>query len=269
MSKKTVKRNDPSLAVVYIRVSTDDQKLGPEAQLEACRRHAAACSMTIVGVYEDLGVSGSTNMMDCPALTEALDAVADTKAGVLLIAKRDRLGRDMMKIAMVTQRVEALGARIHSADGVPESDEPTAVLMRRMVDAFAEFELALIRARTKAALRVKKVKGERVGRLPLGHRVVGNKVIVDAPKMQQLRQVQQYARDLYQQGLTLQAIAKRFIAEGVQYANYNWQYTMHVHRVLNYDLSDRSVGVVSDRSVGLESDRSVGVAVDTESASEV
>lgn len=53
-----------------------------------------------------------------------------------------------------------------------DSDDPTAVLMRRIIDAFAEYERLLIRARTKAALQVKARRGERVsGRIPYGFRL--------------------------------------------------------------------------------------------------
>jgi DNA invertase Pin-like site-specific DNA recombinase len=41
--------------------------------------------------------------------------------------------------------------------------------MKRMVDAFAEYERLIIGARTKAALQVKKQKGQRVGYVPYGY----------------------------------------------------------------------------------------------------
>ncbi len=52
-----------------------------------------------------------------------------------------------------------------------EGDDPTAMLMRRIIDAFAEYERLLIGARTKAALRAKRARGERAGALPFGYGV--------------------------------------------------------------------------------------------------
>ena len=46
--------------------------------------------------------------------------------------------------------------------------------MRRMVDAFAEYERAVIRARTRAALRAKRAKGLRYGCVPYGFSVGEN-----------------------------------------------------------------------------------------------
>jgi hypothetical protein len=43
--------------------------------------------------------------------------------------------------------------------------------MRNIVNAFAEYERALIRARTRAALAVKRGKGERTGEVPFGYRL--------------------------------------------------------------------------------------------------
>jgi site-specific DNA recombinase len=60
--------------------------------------------------------------------------------------------------------------RIVSAAGEgTDGDAPTDVLLRRIVDAFSEHERLVIAARTRAALRAKARKGERVGRLPLGY----------------------------------------------------------------------------------------------------
>lgn len=59
---------------------------------------------------------------------------------MLIVAKRDRLGRDPMVVAMIESAVKRKGARIVSAAGEgTDSDSPTDILMRRMVDAFAEY----------------------------------------------------------------------------------------------------------------------------------
>ena len=42
-----------------------------------------------------------------------------------------------------------------------DSADPSALLMRRLIDSFAEYESLIIGARTKAALGAKKVRGER------------------------------------------------------------------------------------------------------------
>jgi DNA invertase Pin-like site-specific DNA recombinase len=91
MARRRKRDADPSLAVGYVRVSTDEQALGPEAQREAlegwCERHGARLCAT----FEDIGVSGGTPLEKRTGLNVALDALAEHGAGVFLVAKRDRL----------------------------------------------------------------------------------------------------------------------------------------------------------------------------------
>jgi len=48
--------------------------------------------------------------------------------------------------------------------------------MRRIVDAFAEYERLLIKARTRAALAVKRSRGERTGDVPYGSQLAADGV---------------------------------------------------------------------------------------------
>src|SRR4051794_29255249 len=160
------------LAVVYLRVSTEEQSIsgaGLNAQLDACRAHAARLGWELAGPapFADEGIGGAVGLDRRPAL---LDAVAAMETGgVLLIAKRDRLGRDPLVIAMIEAAVRRKKGRIISAAGEgTEDDEPSSILMRRMVDAFSEYERLVIKARTRAALRAKKRRRERTGGVPYG-----------------------------------------------------------------------------------------------------
>lgn len=110
----------------------------------------------------DAGVSGGLALEHRPALLAALDAIGG--GDVLLIAKRDRLGRSVLNVAMIERLVERKGARIVSAAGEGTDDDgPTSVLMRQIVDSFAQYERAVIRSRTRAAMAAKKRRGERAG----------------------------------------------------------------------------------------------------------
>jgi DNA invertase Pin-like site-specific DNA recombinase len=162
--------------VIYLRVSTDEQQesgLGLEAQLAACRALAARMGWEIVVVFED-GMSGGLPLAKRTVLLDALTALG--RGDILLVAKRDRLSRgDMMTTAMIEAAVKRAGARIVSAAGEgTESDDPASVLMRRIVDAFGEYERLLIKARTRSALLAKKARGERYGQVPYGHRLAGD-----------------------------------------------------------------------------------------------
>jgi DNA invertase Pin-like site-specific DNA recombinase len=207
------RQTDTRKVIGYVRVSTDEQTLGPEAQRAAlarwCRQHGAE----LVDVHADQGISGGAEIEARPALMAALAALKTDGAGVLLVAKRDRLARDNYVNAMVHRLVERSGATVRSADGSGDGDGPEAVLMRRIVEAFAEYERLLIQARTRAALAVKKARNERVGAPAYGWRLATDGVHLEADPAEQatMRRVQEYRR----QGLTLREIGERLAAEGL------------------------------------------------------
>jgi DNA invertase Pin-like site-specific DNA recombinase len=158
-------------AVAYLRVSTDEQAesgAGLKAQLDACKVAADRLGAELLGPFADEAVSGGTGLDKRPALLEALTVLGN--GDVLLVAKRDRLGRDPIAVAMIEAAVQRQGGRVVSAAGEgTDGDDPTNVLMRRIVDAFAEYERLVIKARTRSALAAKRRRGERTGGVRFGH----------------------------------------------------------------------------------------------------
>lgn len=161
-------------AVAYLRVSTDDQRLGPEAQQAAIEQYTSNTQTALVASYLDRGVSGVSPLHERPALMQALDhAKALTKAigGVvsLVIAKRDRLARDMHVLAHIETHIPK-GIELVSADGVGNGTRPEDVFLRTLMGGVAQYERALIIQRTKLALRAKRARGECAGEVPYGYR---------------------------------------------------------------------------------------------------
>lgn len=200
-------------AVGYVRVSTAEQILGPEAQRAALERWCAAKNVALACVFTDHGVSGGAPLDKRPGLLAALAALRTHNAGLLLVAKRDRLARDTLLAAMVERLAERHGARVQSADGMAEGDGPEAVLMRRIVDAFAEYERLVIRARTRAALAVKRSRGERTGGIPYGYQLSTDRVHLEPCRTEQL--VLRLVRRYHTQGLALRRIGARLQMRGL------------------------------------------------------
>jgi DNA invertase Pin-like site-specific DNA recombinase len=213
-------------AVAYVRVSTDEQvesRAGLEAQLHAIRRHCERHGLTLTGTYSDEGVSGAAQLDKRPGLLDAVNNVS--RGAVLLVAKRDRLARDVVACAVVERMVAKRGGRVVSVAGEgTDSDDATSILMRRIVDAFAEHERLVIAARTRAALQAKRRRGERAGRLPLGYALApadtattlsraGNPVAL-VPVEAQLKAVERIRRE-HAAGLSMRTIAQRLTEDGV------------------------------------------------------
>lgn len=160
----------PAVCVGYVRVSTDQQELSPEAQRSELAAWATAQGSELVGIAEDT-CSGATSIEDRPGLLEALELVREHRAGVLLVVRRDRLARSVLVAALVEHLLEYQGARVVAADGGGEVDGPEGKLLRVMLDAFAELERVRIGQRTRSALQAKRRRGERVsGPPPYGFR---------------------------------------------------------------------------------------------------
>src|SRR5580692_8132311 len=99
MSKR-VKVGSPLVAVAYIRVSKDEQKLGPEAQRASIEAWAAREGVSVASWQVDQGVCSVTPIEGRPALLAALGALREYGAGVLVVAKRDRIARDVVLSAL-------------------------------------------------------------------------------------------------------------------------------------------------------------------------
>ena len=211
---------NPARVVGYVRVSTEEQRNGPEAQREALAAWCARNGAELVAVLEDRGVSGGAALDRRPGLLAALAALEEHGAGRLLVAKRDRLARDVMVAAMVERMAARVGAVVVAADGAGEGEGPEALLMRRLVDAFAEYERALIRGRTRAALASKRTRGERTGSVPLGARVAADGVHLEADPAE--AEAVRMIRELRADGLTLRAIGATLEARGVASRGKRW-----------------------------------------------
>jgi len=207
-------------AVGYLRVSTDEQAdsgLGIEAQRASITAAAARLGLHLREVFTDAGVSGSLPLADRPALLQAVTALH--RGDVLLVAKRDRLGRDLLEVAMIERLVKKKRARSLSAAGEgTENDEPANIMFRFLIDAFAEYERLMTAARTKAGLAAKRAKGERAGTLPFGYQLAegSRQRLAPAPIEQRLMA---RVRELSALGRSLRQNAETLNAEG-------WRHTL-------------------------------------------
>jgi DNA invertase Pin-like site-specific DNA recombinase len=220
---------DPRTAVAYVRVSTDEQHLGPEAQRAAIEAWATRESVHVLAWHVDHGVSGAAPLDKRPGLLAALETLRERRAGVLLAAKRDRVARDVVAAATIERMAAKVGAKVVTADGVSTADTPEGMLMRTLIDAFAQYERALIATRTAAALAAKRRKGERVGQVPYGCRLAADGLALEPEPVEQ--RVIDRVRTMRDEGETIDGIAAQLNAEGVPARGRRWHATT-VRRIL-------------------------------------
>jgi hypothetical protein len=80
------KRGSPTIAVGYVRASTERREGGPEAQRDELARWAEWHAITLASIHED-ALSGGTEIEDRPSLLAALKAVRTQRAGLLVVMR--------------------------------------------------------------------------------------------------------------------------------------------------------------------------------------
>ncbi len=160
MARRRKRSGDSRLVIGYIRVSKDDQALSPDAQRHEieqwCKRHRRK----LVEVHSE-AISSRVSLEKRSKLLDAIAALPRNGAGGLLVWRQDRLARDVHKATMIERMVDDVGGRILATDGVGNDDTPEALMLKRMMQSFAEYERTVIAMRTKLALGVKKRRGQR------------------------------------------------------------------------------------------------------------
>lgn len=205
---------DTKRAVGYLRVSTVDQHLGPEAQRASIEAWAVREGVTICAWHEDR-VSGAAEVSDRPALVRALADLRELACGTLIAAKRDRVGRDPIVVAVIEREARTAGAIVRTADGASDGaeDDEGAVLRRGVEDLFSKVERMRIRKRTTLALAVKAARGERVGGIPYGMRLADDGVHLEPDDAEQA--IIAAARALVAAGLSLSRVSLALAERGM------------------------------------------------------
>jgi DNA invertase Pin-like site-specific DNA recombinase len=140
----------------YARVSTDDQR--PEAQRE--RLTDAGCDPDLI--FTDIGASGAK-----ASRPEWDRCRAQLRRGDILIAVRlDRIGRSVRNLIDVIQELDALGVDLVLTEQGIDTRTAMGRMLFTILASVAEFELSLIRERTREGLSASKARGRQGGRKP-------------------------------------------------------------------------------------------------------
>jgi len=145
-------------------------------------------------------------------LADALNALRP--GDTLLVAKRDRIARDAFLSVLVERAVLKKDAQTISCAGEGNGDDPASIFTRRILDAVSELERSLIAARTRAAMREAKKRGQRVGHLPYGWRLASDGRFLEMNPVEQT--VLAEVHRLRVRGYTLADIAARLNDGGIR-----------------------------------------------------
>ena len=201
----------PKAIVAYVRVSTARQGksgLGLEAQKAALVRFAETEGLTLAAVYVEVESGKGADAMDRrPQLSAAL-ADARKRRCAVLVAKLDRLSRDVHFISgLMAHRVPFIVAEL-GADADP--------FMLHLYAALAEKERSLISQRTRDALKAAQARGVVLGNPRLDEVRERAVTILKANAVRFAQNVAPIIREVQASGIaSLRGIARSLNARGV------------------------------------------------------
>src|SRR3954469_114701 len=131
----------------YARVSKVE---GQDASLQVAALRTAGCER----LFQEAGSGGR---WDRPELHRLLDQLRP--GDVVVVWKLDRLSRSLKELMLSLERIEQAGVGFRSLTEAVDTTGPAGRMMMQMLGAFAEFERAMIRERTRAGLAAARAQG--------------------------------------------------------------------------------------------------------------
>ncbi|MFD7137795.1 recombinase family protein [Streptomyces sp. NPDC059894] len=144
------------LSAGYARCSTDMQDLTAQQEI------LLGLGVPKERIYLDHGLTGTKRAR--PGLDQALAAV---RAGdTLVVPKLDRLARSVPDAREIGDSLVARGVRLSLGGSIYDPADPMGKMFFNILATFAEFEVDLLRMRTREGMAVARAKGKLKGKQP-------------------------------------------------------------------------------------------------------
>jgi len=150
-------------AVAYLRTSSKANvgadKDSDKRQRAAIEAYAKGAGYEIVGEFYDAAVSGADPITDRPGFREMLAALLANGARTIIVESPDRFARDLMVQLAGHDMLKAKGITLIAASAPTFfiEETPTAILVRQVLGAVAQFEKTIIVAKLAAARKRKRL----------------------------------------------------------------------------------------------------------------
>ncbi|MFZ0976559.1 MAG: recombinase family protein, partial [Solirubrobacteraceae bacterium] len=141
------------MLIGYARCSTERQ------DLSAQRRILSDLGVADDRVYLDHGLTGRNRSR--PGLTQALAALRE--GDTLVVPKLDRLARSVPDARAIGDSLAAQGVRLSLGGTVYDPNDPMGKCFFNILATFAEFEVDLLRMRTREGMAIARAKGKLKG----------------------------------------------------------------------------------------------------------
>lgn len=150
------------ITAVYVRVSTDKQSNGAEAQELALRNHCQLKNITNFQVFTDIGVSGKR--IKRPGLDQLMGMAKEGKVESVIVYSFSRFARSTTHLIAALTEFKSLGISFLSLTENIDTNSAIGMAFFTIISAIAQLERELIVERTKAGLQNARAKGKILGR---------------------------------------------------------------------------------------------------------
>lgn len=200
-------------AVGYCRVSTEgqaDRGVSLDAQAEKIR--ATVQDAELIDVIVDGGESGKS--LQRPGIERLLAMVDRREVQVVIIAKLDRLTRNVRDLGELLERFQRRGVALVSVGESLDTGSAAGRLVLNVMASVSQWEREAIGERTRDALQHKRAQGLRAGNVPFGYSLAedGQTLLPNADEANTFATI----RRLRQARYSLRQVASELNARGLR-----------------------------------------------------
>jgi DNA invertase Pin-like site-specific DNA recombinase len=212
--RKALSRREKNVAVIYVRVSTDEQVKGTslEHQERECRKLCAREGWVVDRVFVDRGASAKTAEREEFRKMIRYCSEYRHRIGYVVVLNCTRFARRNSDHQFVRMALSKEGIQLRSVQE-PIDETSTGRLIENMAAAYAEFDNSRRTENTVAGMRTKAEHGFWQHPTPIGFEKIGSKkdarLVPDPMRAPLIRQAfEMYASGLYDARRVLDAVTK-------------------------------------------------------------
>lgn len=172
MDGDSASMSTPQQAVIYLRVSTEEQvdNYSLDTQLDLCRKEAERKGMLVAEIFREEGRSAKT-IKARPTLIEMLEYCRRNRktVGAVIVYRLDRISRQTADYLAIRKKLVECDITLISASE-PTGDTPTERFIETMLAGFAQMDNDVRGERSKNGMRARFLSGLHNGCPPLGYK---------------------------------------------------------------------------------------------------
>ena len=211
----TKQAKKPANAVIYLRVSTEEQvdNFSLETQEQICRKEAEKREITIIETFRDEGKSAK-NIQGRPSLIQMLEYCRKHKKDIdaVIVYRLDRISRQTADYLAIRKKLIDCEITLISATE-PTGNSPTEKFVETMLAGFAQMDNDVKSERSRNGLRARFLAGLNTGYVPIGYLNKNGYAVKDSKTFDKLKAAwEQMATGT----TTLREMAKMLAEQGVK-----------------------------------------------------